>query len=831
MPTSAPTSSIPPSNRRNGNAPSATTNQPAGQPDPTTPADTTPTTDPLSPETTPASNPTPATTTPPTDPLLTPQSREAAKQARQARESLRPVTPANNQALQVNPPTGRPYQAADYPNTFAQPVRVVRLTVAVTGSPTTPPTAIDTVADNAQTATDIAFNQGHQFPLGDWLMVDVVPTTNPSTADLTINADTTPTLTDLANTVRTNLGLPPRDNPTLTPDDLHRLGSDISRADLARTTIPSWADQHTSPNTNPDSTVTPTTDTNPETTPDLDTNPPVDLDAIHNNHAEQTPAGVSHHRGDPTMGDLPHRVPADPNRFTADTHITPDGHAIIGGQPLTPEQYGDLLRRSGWDGVSPIRLIGCDASTNGFADRLAQHLGVEVLAPTQAAWTDANGNVFSASTITNPDGTRSPRVPPDGQWHTHHPNGTTTADTNSAVPGSRTTKLDPTTAVSRAAPTGARGRSLDPHAQQIRDEARLRTGGRDALTSNSPARELTRADVERIERIEGLRDDLNRPGIDPAVTRAKLRAELEDAGVLRDGKQVLRNDGPAMERRALMSRAGLDVNSVADEIGLRRPPPARTDNEGLPLRGEHADPAAVPRRDVTFAEVDAIVPDKLINALAKFGVSREVAVAYIVDNHNDRSRQRYLPDLEGLARQYGIPHGDVLVIDLYTTKLYYEELNRRLRNDTDVDSVAELQQAVNDSLSKLPPAAVPELFRSLSIDPGDLPGFLARYTEDAVIDWNAFTSVAGEVGGTWWEEPGENILFEVRGGVAYDISDFADGLHYKDPPNPGRELLLPAGRVVRVESVTPHVLPDGTTGYVIELHVVGSAGPPSAATP
>ncbi|MFC6011313.1 hypothetical protein [Nocardia lasii] len=407
-----------------------------------------PSTDPT-PSTTPADTTASTTTTsaPRTD--ISPQALEAARQARQARESLRPLTPANNQALQVNPPTGRPYRSAEYPNAFNQPVRVVRLDVAVTGSPTTPPTTLDTVADNVQTATDLAFNQGNRFPLGDWLLVDTVPTTNPRTADLTIDADTTPTLTDLANSVRTHLGLSPRANPTLTPDDLNRIGSDISRADLTRSTTPSWADQHPSPNTNPDSTVTPTTDTNPE--------PTVDLDAIHNNHAEQTPAGISHHRGDPTMGDLPHRVPADPHRFTADTHITPDGHAVIGGQTLTPEQYGDLLRRSNWDGVTPIRLIGCDASTNGFADRLAQHLGVVVLAPTQAAWTDTNGNVFSASTVTNPDGTRTPRIPPDGQWQTHHPNGTNSInDTNPHAPGSRPGNLNAESAVSRAVRPGDR---------------------------------------------------------------------------------------------------------------------------------------------------------------------------------------------------------------------------------------------------------------------------------------------------------------------------------------------------------------------------------------
>ncbi|MFE3954959.1 ADP-ribosyltransferase [Nocardia sp. NPDC059091] len=542
--------------------------------------------------------------------------------------------------------------------------------------------------------------------------------------------------------------------------------------------------------------------------------------------ATETDAGVSFHPDDTALSDLAGLIPEDPHHFTADVHIDKDGNAHINGKVYTPEEFGDLLRQSGWDGSKPIRLVGCDAGANGFAARLAAHLDVDVLALTKPAWSDTQGRLYTSTAESHPDGTRRPRIPPDGEWETHHPDGTKTrAADDGFAPGTHDehkNDLDP---------VGARDRHIDDHAQEVRDAARLRTGGRDSLTSGSPARELTRADVEHIERIEGLRDDLNRPGVDPTATKAKLRTELEDAGVLREGKEVLRNDGPAMQRRALMTEAGLDVNAVADDTGLRRPPPARTDNEGLPLRGEHADPDAVPRRDVTFTEVDAIVPDKLIHALEKFGVSREVAVQYIVDNHNDRSRQRYLPDLEGLARQYGIPHGDVLVIDLYTTKLYYEDLNRRLRTDTDVDSVAELQQAVNDSLSKLPPATVPELYRSLSVQPGELPAFLAKYTKGAVIDWEAFSSVASEVDGTWWGTPRENILFKIRGGVAYDISDFADGLHYKDPPNRGRELLLPGGMVVRIENVTPHVFPDKTTGHIIELQIVGSTGPTTTATP
>ncbi|GGK40267.1 toxin glutamine deamidase domain-containing protein [Nocardia camponoti] len=177
--------------------------------------------------------------------------------------------------------------------------------------------------------------------------------------------------------------------------------------------------------------------------PELDSAPSlsaVELDSLHARYADDTQAGVSYHRGDPAMGDLPHRVPADPTRFTADTHVTPDGFARIGDQTLTPEEYGDLLRRSTWDGQTPIHLIGCDAASNDFAARLSTHLGVDVLAPTLPAWTDANGNVYTATALTSADGTRHPRIPPDGQWQTHHPNGTTTAHNTATSPGT----VDPT---------------------------------------------------------------------------------------------------------------------------------------------------------------------------------------------------------------------------------------------------------------------------------------------------------------------------------------------------------------------------------------------------
>ncbi|MCC8243341.1 hypothetical protein [Saccharothrix luteola] len=216
-----------------------------------------------------------------------------------------------------------------------------------------------------------------------------------------------------------------------------------------------WTPPHRDPDPN-----TPHTDS-PD--PDRHNSPDGDrpsIDEAHARHGETTPAGISHHRGDPDMGDLPHRVPPDPRYFTADVHITPDGRARIGNHTCTPEQYGDLLRRNGWDGRTPIRLIGCDAGTNDFANRLARHTDADVLAPTKPAWTDSNGRVYTSDATTGPDGNRHPKIPPNGEWHTHRPDGTTTRTSEDGfVPGTKDADkhdLDPTDAKDRAARPGDR---------------------------------------------------------------------------------------------------------------------------------------------------------------------------------------------------------------------------------------------------------------------------------------------------------------------------------------------------------------------------------------
>ncbi|MGW4245447.1 YwqJ-related putative deaminase, partial [Nocardia sp. NPDC004722] len=69
---------------------------------------------------------------------------------------------------------------------------------------------------------------------------------------------------------------------------------------------------------------------------------------------------------------------------------------------------------------------------------LAKATGTGVLAPTKPAWTDEAGHVYSSTAEVTPQGTRRPRIPPDGDWEFIHPDGAKfKVSEDGFVPGTR----------------------------------------------------------------------------------------------------------------------------------------------------------------------------------------------------------------------------------------------------------------------------------------------------------------------------------------------------------------------------------------------------------
>ncbi|WP_211305315.1 hypothetical protein [Crossiella equi] len=140
----------------------------------------------------------------------------------------------------------------------------------------------------------------------------------------------------------------------------------------------------------------------------------------------------------PAQSNAGMRVAADPGRFTVDMHGATD-RVRVGDQRLSAKDLADIIRSSpDWDGEKPIRLISCQTGRNddGFAAQLARELGVDVLAPTKDAWIDADGNVFASSAHLDGKGQDfRPGWPPNGNWATFRPDGTSTTHDQPHPPG------------------------------------------------------------------------------------------------------------------------------------------------------------------------------------------------------------------------------------------------------------------------------------------------------------------------------------------------------------------------------------------------------------
>ncbi len=152
---------------------------------------------------------------------------------------------------------------------------------------------------------------------------------------------------------------------------------------------------------------------------------PADLRQIYDD-STPTPAGRAFY--DPTdtrMQNAATQITPDPGRYTVDVHTNQD-HAVVGGRRVTATELASMIRSdSNYDG-SPIRLIGCEAGRrpDGFASQLARELGVDVTAPTTRVSNTRDGRPLATDSYIDQDGVRRRVHPPNGEWNTFRPDGT-----------------------------------------------------------------------------------------------------------------------------------------------------------------------------------------------------------------------------------------------------------------------------------------------------------------------------------------------------------------------------------------------------------------------
>jgi hypothetical protein len=150
------------------------------------------------------------------------------------------------------------------------------------------------------------------------------------------------------------------------------------------------------------------------------TRPAGDLQSYMDNSVV-TPAGRAYYAPG-EMLDTAFTVLAEPGKHTIDMHGGPD-YVRIGSDRLTADDLAALIEADpNWHG-EPIRLLACETgqSANGFAQQLADRLGVTVHAPSDAVGVDKYGRLYITPLVLNKAGILIPVLPATGKMYAFEP--------------------------------------------------------------------------------------------------------------------------------------------------------------------------------------------------------------------------------------------------------------------------------------------------------------------------------------------------------------------------------------------------------------------------
>jgi hypothetical protein len=152
----------------------------------------------------------------------------------------------------------------------------------------------------------------------------------------------------------------------------------------------------------------------------------------------------------------------------------------------------------------------------------------------------------------------------------------------------------------------------------------------------------------------------------------------------------------------------------------------------------------------------------------------------------------------------------------YTSNFFYRKLNSFLWQEINPSETIAITGLLNSSLQKLPVFGNQTIYRGIAIDPLEIDDFLLQHTINEDKIWKGFSSCGSSKTASFSENPEVNVIFKITHIDAKDISDLADGIHFRDKPP--HELLLKNGSTMRVQN-EPYLDPDfpDQEKYIIEV--------------
>ncbi len=201
-------------------------------------------------------------------------------------------------------------------------------------------------------------------------------------------------------------------------------------------------------------------------------------------------------------------------------------------------------------------------------------------------------------------------------------------------------------------------------------------------------------------------------------------------------------------------------------------------------------------------------PDEYVEALEAFGMSRYE----LFTRHGADYGDEYYEIIDNFmnANPSTLTKAEAHAIFGYTTNFFYLTLNASLRDGIDLEKTAMITNLINSALSKLPTwQGGSSVYRGIKVKGETLAeriearNLIVDKYRQSDVSHSEFTSVGSNPDGSFFDDP--NALIEIiidlkSPSKAKDISDLADGIHYRDKPR--SELLFPTESTFKVESIS-----------------------------
>ncbi len=215
-------------------------------------------------------------------------------------------------------------------------------------------------------------------------------------------------------------------------------------------------------------------------------------------------------------------------------------------------------------------------------------------------------------------------------------------------------------------------------------------------------------------------------------------------------------------------------------------------------------------KEVTKDIAKQELPTDFVNALKKMDFTEDKILESFAKYHNDNDF-RFFNEVGGLMKKYPqLNKTDVNLLWGYTTNIFYKNLNLWLREATNVSKTKSIKELLNSTLSKMDNFRQPIIYRGIGRS-GDVSKYLNEYIPGTKHTWSAFTSCGSSHKASFIDKA--DVIFEIRHLDAKDISDFADGIKFRDYPR--SELLIKSGSEFKVKS--NHKIDVSTGKPIIEL--------------